>query len=137
MLSIACGGPLVMVPGGVLAGDVAPAPSDWGFSDEFETIQLETQPSDPYSVNLWGVGVGTKFYIASGRGLESAWAQHIGADPNVRLRIGEKVYELRAVRTDETQDREAFLTGVKAKYEEFEPNEEEAAAAVLYRLEAR
>ena len=137
MLSIACGGPLVMVPGGALSGEVEPTPSDWAFSDEFETIQLETQPSDPYSVNLWGVGVGTKFYIVSGRGLESAWAQHIGADPNVRLRIGEKVYELRAVRTDETQDREEFLTAVKAKYEEFEPSEEEAAAAVLYRLEAR
>jgi len=137
MLSVGCGGPVVMIPGGALSGTVQPVPSDWGFSDEFENIQLETRPSDPYSVNLWGVGEGATFYIASGRGLESRWARHIEADSNVRLRLGENIYELRAVRTDDPKDREEFMAALKAKYDDFEPDEEDAAAAILYRLESR
>ena len=136
-LSIGCGGPLVMIPGGRLSGEVQPAPSDWAFSDAFENIQLETRPSDPYSVNLWGVANGALFYVASGRGLESTWAENIESDPNVRLRIGEQVFELRAVRTDDPMDREQFMAAARIKYDDFEPNEEQAAVAVLYRLEGR
>jgi hypothetical protein len=134
---IGCGGPLVMIPGGELSGTIEPTPSDWSFSDEFENVQLETRPDDPYSVNLWGVGDGATFYIASGRGLESTWAKHIEADPDVRLRIGDDIYELRAARTDDPQDRTRFLAAGKKKYEGFEPTEEQTAAAVLYRLESR
>ena len=70
-LSLGCGGPVVMLPGGKLSGTVQPPPADWAFSDDVDNIQLETRPDDPYSVNLWGVGVGATFYIVSGRGLES------------------------------------------------------------------
>jgi len=137
LLSIGCGGPLVMIPGGKLSGTVQPVPSDWAFSDEFEDVQLETRPSNPYSVNIWGVADGDRFYIASGRGLESTWAKHIEADSNVRLRIGEQLYELRAVRTDDPQDRVRFLAAVKKKYDGFEPDEKQAAVSVLYYLESR
>jgi len=137
VVSIGCGGPLAMIPGGELSGTVQPVPTDWAFSDEFEDVQLETRPSDPYSVNIWGVADGARFYIASGRGLESTWAMYIEADPNVRLRVGEIVYELRAVRTDDPQDRVRFLAAVKNKYDGFEPDEEQAVAAVLYHLESR
>jgi hypothetical protein len=136
-LCIGCGGPLVMIPGGELSGNIEPVPSDWTFSDEVENIQLETRPSDPYSVNLWGVGDGANFYVASGRGLESAWAKNIEADPDVRLRIGENIYELRAVRTEDPKDRVQFIAAAKIKYDDFEPNEEQAETAVLYRLESR
>jgi hypothetical protein len=135
--SLGCGGPLVMIPGGELSGNVEPVPLDWTFSDEVENIQLETRPSDPYSVNLWGVGDGANFYVASGRGLESAWAKNIAADPDVRLRIGENIYELRAVRTEDPQDRAQFMAAAKIKYDDFEPDQEQAETAILYRLESR
>ena len=137
VLSVGCGGPLVMIPGGELSGTVETVPSDWTFSDDFEDVQLETRPGDPYSVNIWGVADGERFYIASGRGLESTWAQHIEADPNVRLRIGEQLYEVRAVRTDDPPDRVRFLAAGKEKYDGFEPDEEQAADSVLYFLESR
>lgn len=130
---LGCGGPLVMIPGGALSGPVEPAPSDWSFSDAIEDVQLETRPEDPYSVNVWGIGDGPRFLIASGRGLESAWAQHIEADPRVRLRVGEIVYELRAQRSELATDRDAFLTAAQTKYD-FEPDPEEADDAVLYVL---
>jgi len=73
--ALACG-PIVMIPGGALDGEVEPAPSDWTFSDEIKTVQLETSPDDPYSVNIWGVGVGQDFYVASGSS-SNAWAEHL------------------------------------------------------------
>ena len=96
LFALGCG-PLVMVPGGELSGTVKPAPSDWSFTDSVETVQLETRPEDPYSVNVWGVAAGDAFYVASGRGESAAWAKHIAADPRVRLRVGEDLYELSAV----------------------------------------
>ena len=135
-LCFACGDPIVMLPGGELSGTVKPVPSDWSFSDAVEEVQLETRPDDPYSVNIWGVAVGERFYIASGDGMEAAWAQHIAEDPRVRLRIGEDLDELRAKRARTPRDRDAFRAAAKKKYD-FEPDEEQERDAVIYRLYAR
>ena len=50
--TVACGGPLLIFPGGELSGEVVTEPvEDWSFlSDSF--IDLETRPDDPYSVQL-------------------------------------------------------------------------------------
>jgi hypothetical protein len=135
LLVLGCG-PLVMIPGGSLSGDVQPVPADWSFTDEVETVQLETRPDDPYSVNVWGVGVGDTFYIASGRGIDAAWAEHIEANPNVRLRVGDAIYELAAARTTDPAELDAFLAAAKEKYD-FEPEPEQRETAVLYRLTPR
>ncbi len=135
VLSVGCE-PFMMFAGGELAGTPKPVPRDWRFSDAYEEVQLETRPEDPYSVNIWGVSVGRRFLIASGRGMENAWAQHIEANPNVRLRIGDDIFELRAVRTDDGMDRRMFLSAAQRKYD-LEPDEEEASVAVLFVLEPR
>jgi len=132
--TLACG-PLVMIPGGRLSGTVAPVPDDWSFSDDVKTVQLETRPDDPYSVNIWGLAVGDEFYVASGKS-DNAWAKHIAADDRVRLRIDESIYELRAVRDDSADGRERFLVAAKAKYD-FEPDPEQASDAILFKLAAR
>ena len=136
LFALGCG-PLVMVPGGTLSGTVKPAPSDWSFTDSVETVQLETRPEDPYSVNVWGVAAGGAFYIASGRGESAAWAKHIAADPRVRLRVGEDLYELGAVRTTDEAELNAFIDAAKKKYEDFEPDERQRSEAILFRLEPR
>jgi len=134
--ALACG-PLGPIPGGRLSGTLAPsAPSDWSSTDSVKEVQLETRPSDPYSVNIWGVGIGRSFYVASGRGEESTWARNILEDPNVRLRVGETLYELRAVRVDDDQSREIFLEALARKYD-WEPDGEEAETAWLFRLDPR
>ena len=128
-------GPL---PGGQLSGTVSPAaPSDWMFADDFEVVQLETRPSsDPYSVNVWGAGIGQSFYVAAGRGEEADWAHHIVADPEVRLRIGDTIYELRAEFIQEDEEKRQFLEAVTRKYD-FEPTEEQRESAWLFRLVPR
>ena len=131
---LACG-PLVTIPGGTLSGEIAPVPDDWSFSDAVETVQLETRPEDPYSVNVWGVAVGRDFYVAAGES-SNAWARHIANDDRVRLRIEGKIYELRAERDDTPETRARFLTAAKAKYD-FEPDPEETSDAVLFQLVSR
>ena len=52
-LALACG-PIGPIPGGALRGDpVAEPVQDWSFLDAEHTVQLETRPGDPYSVNVW------------------------------------------------------------------------------------
>ena len=138
ILSLMLGGcgPIVMIPGGELSGEVVTVPEDWSFTDAVDTVQLETRPDDPYSVNVWMVVAGGVPYIAAGGGAESAWPTHIAADPRVRLRVGERLYELRAVRTDAEAERTAFMEAASAKYD-FDPSGEDTDAAVLFRLEPR
>ena len=134
LLGVAACGPLVMVPGGELSGEVQSVPLDWSFSDTVKTVQLETRPADPYSVNIYGVAVGRDFYVAASKP-DNRWAQNIAHDDNVRLRIGKAIYELRAVRDDSPEGRERFLVALKRKYD-YEPEEGEAYESVLFRLVA-
>jgi hypothetical protein len=134
LLFAACG-PIVMIPGGALSGTLKPAPADWSFTDAIDNVQLETRPGDPYSVNVWGIGAGKDFFIAAGES-SNTWAQHILEDPNVRLRVGDDLYELVAERTDSEADRNTFIERAQAKYD-WELDEEQAASAILFRLRSR
>ena len=136
-LTLGCAEPLVGFAGGQLSGQTAPPPRNWSFSDEFETVQLETRPADPYSVNIWGMASGRNYFIASGKGMEAAWAQHIAEDPRVRLRIGDTVYELRAVRVDGKLDRRRFTALGRHKYDDFDSAFDEFETAVVFRLDPR
>jgi hypothetical protein len=130
-------GPIGPFPGGRLSGQVASSlPDDWTFSDAEENVQLETRPSDPYSVNVWSVGIGDRIYVASGRGGESNWVAHIAEDPNVRLRVGGTIYELRAVRVSAEVDGDRFVEGLMRKYD-WEPSARERDRAWLFRLDPR
>lgn len=133
--SVGCG-PLVMIPGGSLSGSVQPVPSDWSFSDDVDVVQLETRPDDPYSVNVWGVGMGAHFYVVSGDAAESSWAQNVLADPEVRLRVGDAIYEMRAERVEDDAEIDRLLAGLKSKYD-FEPEEGQREKAAVFRLVAR
>ncbi len=136
LLALGCG-PMGPFPGGRLSGDVATGPpANWSFADEEMTVQLETRPSAPYSVNLWGVSFGDRFYLASGRGGEATWIEHIAEDPNVRLRVGRTIYELRAVRVSNETHSERFLEALKRKYD-WEPSVRERDRAWLFCLDPR
>ena len=135
VLALGCD-PISMLPGGALSGTVRPTPADWSFTDSVEIVQLETRPEDPYSVNIWGVAAGGGFYVASGRGESSAWVGHLSEDPRVRLRVNEDLYELRAARSDDPSEREAFAEAAHRKYD-FELSEEQEAKGILFRLVPR
>ncbi len=90
-----CGGPLLVFPGGALSGTAVTEPvEDWSFvTDTF--LELETRPSDPYSVQLNYVVKDGKLYIDPSEG--KRWLEHIRQDPRVRVRFGDRIYPLQAV----------------------------------------
>ena len=118
-----CGGPLGMIHGGKLDGmAVSDSVEDWSFTRDVEEIQLETNPADPYSVNVWCVGKGPSLWVTAGREANT-WAQNLVADPRVRVRIGDKIYERKAVRVTDPQEVELVLSLYEEKYDyERKPN---------------
>lgn len=131
----ACRGPFLLLPGGALDGQTAPAPEDWSFTDSVSTVQLETRPADPYSVNIWAVGMGPSIYVHAGAN-RSTWVEHLEADPNVRLRVNDSIYELVATRVDAQEEFDRFSAAYDGKYGR-RPRNEKVAEAYLFRLAPR
>ena len=130
-----CRGPFVLLPGGALEGPIAPAPDDWAFTDAVDTVQLETRPSDPYSVNIWAIGLGEYVYVHAGAN-RSTWVRNIEADPKVRLRVNDSIYELVAARVEGQDEFDRFGDAYEKKYGR-RPRNENVAEAYLFRLAGR
>jgi hypothetical protein len=130
-----CRKPFVLLPGGALEGTTAAVPESWAFTDEVTTVQLETRPAEPYSVNIWATAVGESLYVHAGTN-RSAWVEHIEADPKVRLRVGDSIYELAAARVVEQAEFDRFSDAYEKKYGR-RPRNENAGEAYLFRLAAR
>jgi hypothetical protein len=131
----ACGRPFLLLPGGALEGRTAPAPDSWAFTDAVSTVQLETRPGDPYSVNIWVTAVGEHLYLHAGAN-RSAWVENIEADPNVRLRVDDSIYELAAARVDAQAEFDRFSDAYEKKYDR-RPRNENVTEAYLFRLSVR
>ena len=129
--------PIGPLAGGELEGEATPPPRTWTEADTAETVQLETRPADPYSINIWGVGIGPDYYVASGEGGETSWVEHIAADPHVRLRIGRDIYRLDAVRVTDTDELARVRERYATKYHRTDEQMAEAAGAWVYRLDPR
>ena len=128
-------GPFVLIPGGELSGRVTEVPSDWSFTDDVSTVQLESRPSDPYSVNIWATGVGDALYLHAGTN-RANWVEYIEVDPRVRIRIGDDIYELRATRVEDPAEFKRFADAYDEKYG-VRPRNENVAEVYLMRLESR
>ena len=72
--------PIGPLPGGALKGEPTAAPADWTSAASVKTVQVQTRTADPYSINIWGVAVGSDFYIAAARDT-NRWAKYIEGDP--------------------------------------------------------
>ncbi len=105
-LSLGCGGPFFVIPGGELSGEVVTVPvTDWSFAtDTF--VDLETRPDDPYSVELNYFVKEGQLYIDPAEG--RSWLEYIRADPRVRVRFGKKIYPLTAVLVGRPGELEGF-----------------------------
>ena len=141
LFTLACG-PLGPLAGRRLGGPVhqGGAP-DWNAVADVETIQIETRPDDPYSVNVWCAVTDEKLYIPSSLILgpddpnERTWVQNIEADPDVRVRIDGTVYELLGVRVEDPAEIETAREALLAKYSE--EATDHSGKAWIYRMEPR
>ena len=108
MLS-ACNDPLVVLSGGELSGTISEVPETWQIDEISALAQLETRPSEPYSINLVYVQMNGQVYIYAGDN-RTNWVQHIEEDPRIRLRINETIYPARAVRVTHDNEISAFAS---------------------------
>ena len=84
LLLAGCAGPLWQFPGGALAGteqklNLETVPPSGG------VIQLETNPDDPYSVNVGYIVIEGNMYIDPAE--SRTWYQNIKSNPLIRIRF--------------------------------------------------
>lgn len=130
-----CSAPFVLLPGGALQGSTAPVPDSWSFTEAVDTVQFETHPADPYSVNIWVIALGEHLYVHAGTN-RSTWVENMEADPNVRLAANGAIYELAGARVEGQEEFDRFSDAYERKYGR-RPGNENVAEAYLFRLGAR
>ena len=135
LVAAACSGPFLLFPGGELEGEVAPVPTDWSFTDEISTIQIETRPSDPYSVNIWATAAGGALYLHAGAN-RARWVEYLEADPRLRIKVEDRLYELVAIRVSDVEEFARFADRYEVKYGN-RPRNENVSEVYLLRLEGR
>ena len=135
LVASACGRPFLLLSGGALEGSTTAIPDSWSFTDTVDTVQLETRPSDPYSVNIWLIALDESLYVHAGAE-RSTWVENIEADPQVRLRVNDSIYELAASRVDSQEEFDRFSDAYERKYGS-RPRNGSVSEAYLFRLAAR
>ena len=112
LVASACG----PIPGGTLSGTVTPAPSDWSATvPDKRFCEIESRPASPHSIQLECFRFEDGLYVNSHRwALASwwpvtSWAAIWIEHPDVRVRVGDALYELRAARIGEPSKRTAVL----------------------------
>ena len=136
LLATACGSsPFLLLPGGALEGASSPVPGDWSNLREVDTVQLETNPAEPYSVNIWAIGLDQYVYVHAGAS-RATWIEHMEQNPLVRLQIDDTIYDLSAERVTEQAEFDRFADVYEKKYGN-RPRNESVVEAYLFRLAAR
>ena len=110
-----CAEPFIVMSGGALPGTVVDPPPDWSEFNTIDIVQLETSPSEPYSVNIWMATIGSDIYVATGDD-DTAWTVNIDDDRDVRLRIGTGIYELEASTIFDDREKQAVAAEYVTKY---------------------
>lgn len=115
ILAAGCDEPFIVLSGEKLAGESVAPPEDWTEANEADVVQLETRLADAYSVNLWMAGIGSDVYVATGDD-DTNWTVNLATDPDVRLRIGNSIYELTARKVTDLAERKKVAAEYVKKY---------------------
>ncbi len=118
------GDPIGPIAGKQLAGTELPRPYSWNICNNYDTVAVETNPDAPYSVTTWCVVVSGVLYIPSSDGASRTWTQNVIANPNIRIKIGERIYPAKATRVTDIAPK-VFRDAILDKY----PEAAEMAAA--------
>jgi hypothetical protein len=104
---LACLDPSDRRPGTWLSGEVvAELPSDWSFTDANKEIAIEvpTPYLLPHSVTIWCAALDGALYVGARDPDTKRWPTWVDDDPEVRLGIGGKTYEVALAPLDESAD---------------------------------
>lgn len=135
-------------PGLWLSGEVAPAPEDWAFVNDAQEVLLETRTwyGIPHSVTVVIAEADGEVFVPSIYDEDvpfpgtKRWNANIARDPNVRLKVGETIYEMTARPAGNDAERQEGLEALAAKYDfwrKVEENPGERPPFAVIRLEPR
>ena len=141
-LTIACSiDPSDERPGLGLSGEVhQQGVEDWSFTSDADEIFIETVTSYwiPHSVTAWCVIVGNELYVSADDADTKSWVANVAQNPNVRLKIEDKVYEQKLVPVTDPTTIAAIDSGFVRKYEyEEEETVDEDMTAGYWRVVER
>jgi hypothetical protein len=117
---IGCFGPEDRRPGLRLRGEVvATPPSDWAFTDEHREIAVEVQTPYllPHSVTIWCAQMDGELYLGARSPETKHWPGWVDRDPDVRLGIGPRVYEVRLAPLEDGNRIARLRQAYAAKYD--------------------
>lgn len=101
-------GPIGPFPGGALSGTVDPDPHpDWDAVGR--TVELEIRPEDPWSLQTYALPYGRELYVPSFQAERRRWVPVALADPRVRVRLGDHLYERRLERVEDPTTRARLI----------------------------
>ena len=94
-----CFGPKDRRPGMRLPGELTPTPSDWSFTTDYPEIAIEVRTPYllPHSVTIVCWTLDGDLFVGSRDPETKNWPGWVDDDPEVRLGIGDRVYEVRLV----------------------------------------
>ena len=105
------------MPGLWLKGEPVTTPvTDWAFTDQIPQIKIQTQTPFllPHSVTIWCAVYNGNLYVTSYRGRQ--WVENIIRDPQVRLKIADKVFDRTLSIVDDPAEKAAVLQAKGKKY---------------------
>lgn len=105
------------IPGGALSGRPAQVPTDWtsALKDDHGLCEIESRPEDPHSIQLDCFAYEGSLYVQSHRWAQASWwpvqswAVVWMEHPEVRVRIGDALYDVTAKRINDGAERSAIL----------------------------
>ena len=105
------GGPVGPFPGGALSGRVAAElPEDWGFANREDYVAVESRAGRlPYSRGTWFMAYQGRVHLLLPSFFGDGLKRRLDADPRVRLRVADVLYEQRAVRVDDPETLAAMV----------------------------
>ena len=114
-------GPWGVVPGGSFAETSQPAPADWSFAKEYDTVEFQLE--EPVSSRTsWIMEHNNRIFIPSGYmnstvgKIWKQWPMHAEKNGNALLRIDGQVFEVRMQRTKEAAVLAPILSELARKY---------------------
>lgn len=121
ILSLTACGP---VPGGTLGGVVRSMPGDWTTIMEGDRAicEIESRPNNPHSIQLDCFVYNDELHVQSHRWALAAWwpveswAAIWIVEPSVRVRIGQQLFDVRAVHVSDPIGRANVL-----KFRDYDP----------------
>ena len=142
MLGVALAAPIGRLPGVRLGGSLTNPPAEWSSVTLPEEVLLATSASLlPHVVIIWVVESDNRLYVIGAP--DSIWVEGATQSPDVRLRMGDNAYDMRATRIQSGRQDifQMYVDRYKEKYPEiiasFPPIEEFSQGGALFELSSR